>query len=68
MKLTGLIFFMGWGVRLRLLATPATNGPNIPAPDDDDDCGAGDEMRTGWVNRETFPMPLCRPQIPHDMT
>jgi hypothetical protein len=40
--------------------------------DDDDDCGAIGGMRIGRGNRSTrrkhSPMPLCPPQIPHDMT
>jgi hypothetical protein len=44
----------------------------VPAPDIDDDYGAAGEMRTGRGNRSTrrkpAPVPLCPPQIPHDLT
>jgi hypothetical protein len=49
--------------------TSATNWPIVPAPDDE--CGAFSGMRTGRRNRSTrrkpAPMPLCPPQIPHDL-
>jgi hypothetical protein len=39
---------------------------------DDDECGAVDGMRIGRGNqstrREPTPVPLCPPQIPHDLT
>jgi hypothetical protein len=39
---------------------------------DDDECGAIGWMRTGRGRRSTrrrpAPVPLCLPQIPHDMT
>jgi hypothetical protein len=39
---------------------------------DDDDCGAVGGMRTGRGNRsirrKPAPVPLCPPQIPHDLT
>jgi hypothetical protein len=38
----------------------------------DDECGAVDKMRIGRVNRSTrrkpAPVPLCQPQLPHDLT
>jgi hypothetical protein len=56
------------GVRL---STSATNWPTVPAPDDDE-CGAVGGMRIGTGNRSTrrkaAPLPLCPPQIPHDLT
>jgi hypothetical protein len=40
--------------------------------DDDDECGAFCGMRIGKGNRSTrrkpTPLPLCPPQIPHDLT
>jgi hypothetical protein len=40
--------------------------------DDDDECGAVGEMRIGRGNgstrRKPAPVPLCPPQIPHDLT
>jgi hypothetical protein len=44
----------------------------VPAPDDDDDCGAISGMRNGRGNRITrrkpTPVPLRPPQIPQDLT
>jgi hypothetical protein len=34
---------------------------------DSDDCGAIDGMN-GWQGKPKFPVPLCPPQIPHNMT
>jgi hypothetical protein len=69
-----LLVFWG-GVRLSPLGTSATISSIIPAPDDDDD---DDEykvvggMRTGKGSRNTLrkpaPVPLCPPQIPHNLT
>jgi hypothetical protein len=51
--------------------------PIVPAPDDDDDdddddCGATGGMKIGKGNRrprrKPAPVPLCPPQIPHDLT
>jgi hypothetical protein len=77
----GIVFFLvSWdAVRLSPLGTSATNWPIVPAPDDDDDddddddeCGAVGEMRIGRGNRSTrrkpAAVPLCSPQIPHDLT
>jgi hypothetical protein len=68
------IFFssVSWGgVRLSPLGTSATNWPIVPAPDDDE-CGAVGGIRIGRGNRSTHrkptPVPLCPPQIPHDLT
>jgi hypothetical protein len=40
--------------------------------DDDDECGAVGGMRIGRGSRSTrrksAPVPLCPPQIPHDLT
>jgi hypothetical protein len=52
------------GVRLSPLGTPATNWPRVI----DDECGAVGGMRIGRGNRNTTPVPLCSPQIPHDLT
>jgi hypothetical protein len=47
--------------------------PIVPARlIDDDECGAAGGMRIGRGNRSTrnkpFPVPLCPPQIPYDLT
>jgi hypothetical protein len=58
-------------MRLSSLGTSATNWPIVPALDDNEECGAIGEMRIGrgiWsTRRKPAPMPLCPPQIPHDM-
>jgi hypothetical protein len=55
-------------VRLSPLGTSATNWPFIPAPDDDEECGAVGGMRIGRGNqsnrRKSALVPLCPPQIP----
>jgi hypothetical protein len=62
------------GVRLSPLGTSATVGPLYQPRmiDDDDDYGAVGGMRNGRGNRNTrrkpAPVPLCPPQIPHDLT
>jgi hypothetical protein len=47
-------------------------GPIVPALDDVDECGAVGRMRIVRGNRSTrrkpAPVPLCPPQIPHDLT
>jgi hypothetical protein len=63
--------FLGWGgVRLSPLGTSATNWPIVSAPDDE--CGAVGGMRIDRRNRSVrrrpAPVPLCPPQIPHDVT
>jgi hypothetical protein len=55
------------------LGTAATVWPVVPAPMiDDDDCGAIGGMQIDRGNRSTrrkpAPVPLCSPQIPHDLT
>jgi hypothetical protein len=59
-------------VRLSQLRTLATNWPIVAAPDDDDECGAVSRMRIGRgirsTRRKPVPVPLCPPQIPHDLT
>jgi hypothetical protein len=63
--------FVGW-VRLSPLGTPATNGPIVPVPDDDDTCGAVGGMRTASgdrsARRKPTPVPHFPWQIPHDLT
>jgi hypothetical protein len=58
-------------VRLSPLGTSATNWSTVPAPDDDDECGVVGRMRIGRGNRSArrkpAPVPLCLPQIPHDL-
>jgi hypothetical protein len=60
-------------VRLSPLGTSATVGLLYqPRMIDDDDYGAVGGMRIGRGNRSTrrkrAPVPLCPPQIPHDLT
>jgi hypothetical protein len=59
-------------VRLSPLGTSAINWPIVPAPDDNDECGAVGGMRIGRGNRSTrkkpAPVPLYPPQILHDLT
>jgi hypothetical protein len=58
------------GVRLGPLGTGVTNRPTVPALGDYDDGEIGTVIGRG--NRSTrikpAPVPLCRPQIPHDLT
>jgi hypothetical protein len=66
------LVLVSWcGVRLSPLGTSATNWPILSAPDDDE-CGAVSRMKIGGGNRRTrrkpAPVPLCPPQIPHDLT
>jgi hypothetical protein len=61
------------GVRLSPLGASATVGILYqPRMIDDDDYGAVGGMRIGWGYRSTrrkpAPVPLCPPQIPHDLT
>jgi hypothetical protein len=61
------------GVRLSPLGTAVTNGLLYqPQMIDDGDCGAIGGMKIGRGNRSTgrkhAPVPLCPPQIPHDLT
>jgi hypothetical protein len=71
---TCLFFLISWGgVRLSPLGTSATVGLLYqPRMIDDDDYGAVDGIRIGKGNRSTrrkpAPVPLCPPQIPHDLT
>jgi hypothetical protein len=69
------IFFLnlnnGGGVQLGPLGTPANNWPIVPVPGDYEDGELGG-MMIGRGNRSTerkhAPVPLCPPQIPHDLT
>jgi hypothetical protein len=60
------------GVRLSPLGTSATVGLLYQPRMFDDDYGADGGMRIGRGNRNTrrkpAPVPLCPPQIPHDLT
>jgi hypothetical protein len=60
------------GVRLSLLGTSATLGLLYQPRMIDDDYGAVGGMRIGEGNRSTrrkpAPVPVCPPQIPHDLT
>jgi hypothetical protein len=62
-----LFKFLWGGMRLSPLGTSATNWPIVPAPE----CGALGGMRIGKGNRSTWRkpvlVPLCPPQIPHDL-
>jgi hypothetical protein len=65
------IFFFS-GVRLSPLGNVATTGLLYqPQMIDDGDCGAISGMKIDRGNRSTrrkpFPVPLCSPQIPHDL-
>jgi hypothetical protein len=60
-------------VRLSPLGTAATTGLLYqPQMIDDGDYGASDGMKIGRGNRNTRrefdAVPLCQPQIPHDLT
>jgi hypothetical protein len=59
------------GVQLDPLGTSATNSPIVPAPGDCED-GEFSGMMIGKENRSTrrnpTPVPLCPPQISHDLT
>jgi hypothetical protein len=66
-------FFTLGGVRLSPLGTAATIGLLYqPQMIDDGDCGAIGGMKIVLGNRSTrrklAPVPLCPPQIPHDLT
>jgi hypothetical protein len=68
-----LLFIIISGVRLSPLGTAATTGLLYhPQTIDDGDCGAIREMKIGRGNwaarRKPAPVPLCPPQIPHDLT
>jgi hypothetical protein len=61
------------GVRMSPLGIEATTGLLYqPQMIDDDNYGAIDGMKIGRGNRSTWrkpaPVPLCPPQIPHDLT
>jgi hypothetical protein len=59
------------GVRRSQLGTEASGVLYQPQMTDDDDCGEIGERRIGRGNRSTLrkpaPVPLCPPQIPHDL-
>jgi hypothetical protein len=65
--------FVSWGgVRLSPLGTLATNWPTVPARDDRLWVWSSQWNENGQGNRITgrkhSPVPLCPPQIPHDLT
>jgi hypothetical protein len=67
-----MCFLVSWGgVGLSPLGTSATICPIVLAPDDNE-CGPVGGIRIGRGNRSTrrkpAPVPLCPPQIPHDLT
>jgi hypothetical protein len=66
-----LIQIVGGGVQLGPLDTSATNWPIVPAPGDYED-GEFGEMMVGRGNRSNrrkpVPVPLCPPQISHDLS
>jgi hypothetical protein len=68
---TQFVFSLG-GVTLSPLGTSATVGLLYQPQMIDDDYGAVGGMRIGRRNRSTrrkpAPLPLCPPQIPHDLT
>jgi hypothetical protein len=61
-------------VEPRPLDTSATVWLTVPAPDDDDDdeeCGAVSAVSgrgSRSTRRDSAAVPLCPPQIPHDLT
>jgi hypothetical protein len=63
------LVYLAWG-ETWVLGKSATNWPIVP--DLDDECGAAGGMRIGRGNlstrRKPVPVPLCPPQIPHDLT
>jgi hypothetical protein len=68
----GVFFFILSGVRLSPLGTAATAGLFCePQMIDDGDFGSVGGMKIGRGNRSTrrkpAPVPLCPPQIPHDL-
>jgi hypothetical protein len=66
-----LIRITGGGIPLGPLCTSATNWPIVPAPGDYEDGGFGGMMigkRNRSTRRKPAPVPLCPPQIPHDLT
>jgi hypothetical protein len=59
------------GVQLGPLGTSATNWPTVPAPGDYKDGEFGGmmiERGNRSTRRKLVPVPLCPPQIPHDLT
>jgi hypothetical protein len=61
-----LIRIVGGGVQMVKLGTSATSRPTVPAPSDYEGGEFGGGNRT--TRREPAPVPLCPPQIPHDLT
>jgi hypothetical protein len=62
---------VGGGVQLNPLGTSATNWPIAPTPGDYEDGEFGGMMigmGTRNTRRKPAPVPLCLPQIPHDLT
>jgi hypothetical protein len=61
---------VGRGVQLGPLGTTATNGLIVPATVDYDDGEIGGMIGRGnrSTRRKPAPVPLCPPQIPHDVT
>jgi hypothetical protein len=68
-----IVFLVSWGgVRLSPLRTSATKWPIVPAPDDRWWLWSN-RWNENWQGKpkyseKTCPMPLCPPQIPHDVT
>jgi hypothetical protein len=67
---TGRVYSCTRFFLLSPLGKSATNWPIVPAPGDDE-CGAVGGIITGRENWSTrgkpAPVPLCPPQIPHDL-
>jgi hypothetical protein len=59
-------------VGLSPVGSALTVWPTLPAPNDDDDCGAIGGMKIGRGNRSIWrkaaAVPICSPQISHDPT
>jgi hypothetical protein len=59
------------GGGIQLLDTSVTNWHIVPCPGDYEDGEFGGMMigkGNGSTRREPAPVPLCSPQIPHDLT
>jgi hypothetical protein len=65
-----LIRIVEGGVQLGPLSTSTTNWPIVPAPSyyDDGEIDGMIDKGTRSTRRKPAPVPLCPPQIPHDLT
>jgi hypothetical protein len=68
-KMGSEAFFVGWCETP--LGMSATNWPIVPAPDDNDHEAFGRiriSRKSRSTRRKVALVPLCPPQIPHDLT